>query len=149
MGLMRRLWPGRGVIRLGGRVSCHPAGPPSCLSPQVGVELKQTGCDVSTVEADRLRDTRQYQLAAQAYAALPERAPQRADLRVQHANMLKESGRLDEAASAYRAVLTQTPHDADIYLQLGHALKLQNQRDAAIDAYRQAAELDPGKPESL
>jgi FkbM family methyltransferase len=106
----------------------------------------QAASPVSTEKADRLRDARQYEWAAEAYRAILERAPLRTDIRVQHGNMLKDSGRLDEAEAAYRAALAQAPDDADIYLQLGHALKLQRRRSVAIEAYRRAAELAPFAP---
>jgi tetratricopeptide (TPR) repeat protein len=94
----------------------------------------QAASAVSTEEADRLRDARQYERAAEAYRAALERAPLRTDIRVQHGNMLKDSGRLDEAEAGYRAALALAPDDAEIHLQLGHALKLQGRRSGAIDA---------------
>lgn len=94
-------------------------------------------------DADRLRDTRQYAAAAEAYAAVLAIVPQRTDIRVQYANMLKDSGRVAEAEAAYRQALTDAPDDADIRLQLGHALKLQGKRGEAIAAYRHSAALRP------
>lgn len=94
--------------------------------------------------ADRLRDTKAFAAAAEAYAAALEVAPDRTGLRVQLGNMLKDSGRPDQAAEAYRRALSENPDDADIHLQLGHALKLQAKRSEARDAYRNATRCPGG-----
>ena len=48
-------------------------------------------------KADRLRDARRYQEAAETYRQLLEQEPSRTDIRVQYGNMLKDVGRLAEA----------------------------------------------------
>jgi O-antigen biosynthesis protein len=100
-------------------------------------------------EADRLRDSRQYAAAAEAYAAALAIAPQRTDIRIQYGNMLKDAGRPAEAEAIYRHALAATSDDPDIHLQLGHALKLQGKRNEALAAYRRAATLRPDNVDAL
>jgi GT2 family glycosyltransferase/tetratricopeptide (TPR) repeat protein len=99
--------------------------------------------------ADRLRDSKQYAAAAEAYAAALAIAPQRTDLRVQYGNMLKDAGRSAEAEAAYRHALAESPDDPDTHLQVGHALKLQGKRNEAIAAYRRSAGLRPDNLDAL
>lgn len=114
-------------------------------------QKEDCGSDAAVLigEADRLRDARRYQQAAETYRRALERAPLRTDIRVQFGNMLKDSGQLAEAEAAYRDAVAQAPDDADVNLQLGHVLKLQGHRSAAIDAYRRAAKLAPGELEPI
>jgi O-antigen biosynthesis protein len=100
-------------------------------------------------KADRLRDARRYQEAAEAYRQLLEQEPSRTDIRVQYGNMLKDVGRLAEAEESYRAALIEAPNSSDTHLQLGHVLKLQGRHVAAIDAYRKALELAPHATDSI
>ena len=113
---------------------------PAANNPELEAQIR---------EGDRLRDTRQYAAASEAYAAVLAIAPQRTDIRIQHGNMLKDSGRPAEAEIAYRHALAATPDDPDIQLQLGHALKLQGKRNEAVASYRRAAALRPDNIDAL
>ncbi|MBV8493546.1 MAG: tetratricopeptide repeat protein, partial [Alphaproteobacteria bacterium] len=100
-------------------------------------------------DADRLRDSRHYAAAAEAYGAALALMPERTDIRVQYANMLKDSGRFAEAEAAYRQALAEMPDDTDAHLQLGHALKLQGKRAEALASYRRSAALQPDNTDAL
>ena len=115
----------------------------------IGPAVNNPECDAQIREGDRLRDTRQYAAAAEAYAAALAIAPQRTDIRIQYGNMLKDSGRPAEAETAYRHALAATPDDPDIHLQLGRALKLRGKRNEAVAAYRRAATLRPDNIDAL
>src|SRR5215472_3916849 len=82
--------------------------------------------------ADRARNLRQWEHAAQLYRDVLKRNPRRPGIWVQYGHALKESGKLRDpeklaqAESAYRRAISLNPSEADSYLQLGHALKLQS-----------------------
>ena len=101
------------------------------------------GADEHIARGDRLRDSRRYQEAAEAYGEALRLLPRRTDIRIQQGNMLKDAGRLAEAEDVYRSALASAAENAEIYLQLGHVFKLQGRREAALAAYRRAADLDP------
>lgn len=115
----------------------------------IGRAAKTADCQAQIREGNRLRDSRQYAAAAEAYAAALTLAPERTDIRVQYANMLKDAGRPAEAEAVYRQALTEAPADSDTHLQLGHALKLQGRHNEAVAAYRRAATLRPDNTEAL
>jgi len=121
----------------------------SCDRRLISPGANSPDCEAQIREADRLRDSRQYAAAAEAYAAALAIAPLRTEIRVQYGNMLKDSGRIVEAEAAYRHALSEKPDDADLHLQLGHALKLQGKRNDAIASYRRAATLRPDNVEAL
>ncbi|MBV9967980.1 MAG: hypothetical protein JO008_20075 [Alphaproteobacteria bacterium] len=54
-------------------------------------------------DADRLRDSRHYAAAAEAYGAALALMPERTDIRVQYANMLKDSGPICRGRSGVSA----------------------------------------------
>ena len=115
----------------------------------IGRAAKTADCQAQIREGNRLRDSRQYAAAAEAYAAVLTLAPERTDIRVQYANMLKDARRPAEAEAIYRQALAEAPADSDIHLQLGHALKLQGRHNEAVAAYRQTAALRPDNAEAL
>jgi glycosyltransferase involved in cell wall biosynthesis len=94
--------------------------------------------------ADRARDARQWQLAAQLYREALDRDPWNPPIWVQYGHALKESGalrdpdKLAQAELAYRRALSLDPRGADTYLQLGHVLKLQGKSEEARGAYLRA-----------
>lgn len=102
-----------------------------------------------TREANRLRDTQDFLLAAETYEQAIELAPWRTDLIVQSGNMYKDGGLLADAVTAYRKALQDSPDDADIHMQLGHAFKLMGRRPAAMTCYRKALALAPGYEPAL
>jgi glycosyltransferase involved in cell wall biosynthesis len=99
--------------------------------------------------ADRARDTRAWETAAELYAQGLEADPERAGIWVQYGHALKESGRLKDAEAAYRRSLALKPEIADTHLQLGHALKLAGRMQAAARAYVAAVELAPESADAL
>jgi glycosyltransferase involved in cell wall biosynthesis/Tfp pilus assembly protein PilF len=99
--------------------------------------------------ADRARDERQWELAAQRYRRALDRNPGDVGIWVQYGHALKESGelrdpdKLAKAEVAYRRALSLDPGAADTHLQLGHVLKLQGRTEKARSAYLRAFVLDP------
>src|SRR5271156_5099810 len=105
--------------------------------------------------ADRARDARQWELAAQLYRQALDRHPDNQPIWVQYGHALKESGelrdpdKLAQAELAYRRALLLDRGAADTYLQLGHVLKLQGKTEEARAAYLCAFALDPAMPYPL
>ena len=99
--------------------------------------------------ADRARDARQWERAAQLYRKALERNRRNPPIWVQYGHALKESGerrdpdKLAQAETAYRRALSLDPGAADTYLQLGHVLKLQCRIEEARAVYLRALALDP------
>src|SRR5438067_13625019 len=126
------------AITTGARAACC-GGSSSRATARVSCDRPRRKNQAQIREGNRLRDSRQYAAAAEAYAAVLTLAPERTDIRVQYANMLKDARRPAEAEAIYRQALAEAPADSDIHLQLGHALKLQGRHNEAVAAYRQAA----------
>src|SRR5207253_757076 len=82
-------------------------------------------------------------IAAEAYAAVVELAPELAPIWVQYGHMLKEAGKREQAQKAYEKALEIEPENADTHLQLGHLHKLMEDKPAAVEMYRRALEIDP------
>ena len=93
--------------------------------------------------ADRAREMRQWDVAAQLYGQALDRNPCNPPIWVQYGHALKEAGRVEAGEAAYRRAITYDPRGADPHLQLGHVLKLQGKREDAQRAYLQALMLDP------
>jgi glycosyltransferase involved in cell wall biosynthesis len=99
--------------------------------------------------ADRARDAREWERAAQLYRKALERNRRNPPIWVQYGHALKESGerrdpdKLAQAETAYRRALSLDPGAADPHLQLGHVLKLQGKTSEAEAAYLRAFALDP------
>jgi GT2 family glycosyltransferase len=99
--------------------------------------------------ADRARDARQWEIAAQLYKEALDRDPRNPPIWVQYGHALKEwgelrePGKLAQAETAYRRALSLNPAVADTFLQLGHILKLQGKTEEAQAAYLRAFALDP------
>jgi GT2 family glycosyltransferase len=116
--------------------------------------LRRRKPDVVTL-ADRARDARRWELAAQFYRKALDRDPRNAPIWVQYGHALKESGelrvpdKLVQAELAYRRALSLDPGMADTYLQLGHVLKLQGETEEAQAAYLRAFALDRSMPYTL
>jgi tetratricopeptide (TPR) repeat protein len=99
--------------------------------------------------ADRARDARQWDIAAELYRKALDRNPNNPPIWVQYGHALKESGNLAEAESAYRAAIARDPGAAEPHLQLGHVLKMCNRRGEAQTAYLQALALQRSRSEPL
>ena len=85
--------------------------------------------------ADRARDARHWEVAADLYRMALDRNPNNPPIWVQYGHALKESGRLAEAEDAYRAGIARDASAADPHLQLGHLLQLQGKQEEAERAY--------------
>jgi glycosyltransferase involved in cell wall biosynthesis len=112
--------------------------------PRVGLLRRKP--DFITL-ADRARDARQWERAAQFYRKALDRNPRNPPIWVQYGHALKEAGelrdpdKLAQAEMAYRRAISLDPGVADFYVQLGHALKLQGKREDALSTYLQAIAL--------
>jgi glycosyltransferase involved in cell wall biosynthesis len=105
--------------------------------------------------ADRARNARQWERAAELYRKALDQNPRLPGIWVQYGHALKESGKLRDpdklaqAETAYRRAISIDPTAADSYLQLGHALKLQGKTEDAQAANLRAFVLDPSMPYPL
>jgi tetratricopeptide (TPR) repeat protein/glycosyltransferase involved in cell wall biosynthesis len=99
--------------------------------------------------ADRARDERQWELAADLYRMALDRNPNNSPIWVQYGHALKEAGHLPEAESAYRVAIAHNAAAAEPYLQLGHVLKMRGRHGEAQMAYLQALALQPSMTEPL
>jgi hypothetical protein len=105
--------------------------------------------------ADRARDAREWELAAQFYRKAIDQNPRNPPIWVQYGHVLKEAGELRDpdklagAEIAYRTALSLDPGAADPYLHLGHVLKLRGKRNEAEASYLRAFALDPAMPYPL
>ncbi len=110
---------------------------------EVEPSAKQQEIDSLLKRADEARDDKLWTIAAEAYAAVVELAPELAAIWVQYGHMLKETGKREQAQKAYEKALEIEPENADTHLQLGHLLKLMENKLAAVEMYRRALEIDP------
>jgi tetratricopeptide (TPR) repeat protein len=99
--------------------------------------------------ADRARDGREWEVAAELYRKALDRNPNDTAIWVQYGHALKESGNLAEAESAYRGAIARDAGTAEPHLQLGHLLKMCGRREEAQTAYLQALALQPSMTEPL
>jgi len=104
---------------------------------------KKQEIDSLLKRADEARDDKLWTIAAEAYAAVVELAPELAPIWVQYGHMLKEAGKREQAQKAYETALELEPTNADTHLQLGHLLKLMENKPGAVQMYRRALEIDP------
>jgi len=96
--------------------------------------------------ADSLRDSRQFEDAAMAYARAYGLRPDRADLCLQMANMLTNLGEFALAENAYHEALEKAPGDPLVLLHLGHMLEQSYRPAEAWVAYTDSAKLLPDHP---
>jgi tetratricopeptide (TPR) repeat protein len=94
-------------------------------------------------DADRLRDSRLWDAAAQLYKSYLDLRPQDAGIWVQLGHCQKEACLFDEADVSYRRAAMLTPDNADIWLQIGHLRKLQGRITEAVANYAKALTKDP------
>ena len=113
------------------------------------LQLRWRGARPSVIAlADRARDAKRWDLAAQCYQRALRRNPDNPPIWVQYGHVLKESGHLAKAEEAYRTAIAYDQKGADAHLQLGHVLKLQGRADEAEAAYLTALTLDPSLNEA-
>jgi tetratricopeptide (TPR) repeat protein len=104
--------------------------------------------DTLREEADRLRDSRAFAAAAEAYGRYLSLRPADRGIKVQRGHCLKESGEVEAALALYREAEAEDPSDPDIHLQIGHALKLLGRRAEAAEAYGRSLLADPAGAEA-
>jgi glycosyltransferase involved in cell wall biosynthesis len=115
----------------------------SPVDPSRETTANMAEIDALLRRADEARDDKLWTIAAEAYSAVLELAPERAPIWVQYGHMLKEAGKRDEALGAYEKALEFEPGNADTHLQLGHLFKLLENKTRAVEMYRRALEIDP------
>ncbi len=92
---------------------------------------------------DRLRDTRYWAEAAEAYGQHLADHPNDFAIWVQRGNCLKDVGDYSGALMAYSQAIRLEPGDADVYLQMGHLAKLGGNIEDARSYYLHSFSLDP------
>jgi len=100
---------------------------------------------LSRNRGDAARDSKNWAVAEQEYAAHLATAPGDQPIWVQYGHCLKEQGKRVEAETAYRRAIELAPEDADAHLQLGHVLKLLDRKEDAQQAYLASVGLKPTK----
>lgn len=96
--------------------------------------------------ADRLRDQRLWDAAAEAYATYLEAEPADWRAMVQRGHAVKEAGDTAGALALYRAAEAIAPDVADTKVQIGGALKRLGDPAGAFAAFADALALDPQNP---
>ncbi|MES2713171.1 MAG: tetratricopeptide repeat protein, partial [Pseudomonadota bacterium] len=96
--------------------------------------------------ADRLRDQRLWDAAAEAYATYLDAAPDDWRAMVQRGHAVKEAGDTAGALALYRAAEALAPDVADTKVQIGGALKRLGDPAGAFAAFADALALDPQNP---
>lgn len=95
------------------------------------------------MEADALRDEKDWLGAALKYRQIVDSFPTEVAAAIQLGHAYKELGRYAEAAQAYEAARDVTPTDDDLHLQIGHLHKVMGRLPAAAASYHKALELNP------
>jgi tetratricopeptide (TPR) repeat protein len=94
-------------------------------------------------DADRLRDARLWDAAAQIYKSYLELRPRGAGIWVQLGHCQKEAGLLEAADASYGRAAALAPENADVWLQIGHLRKRQGRLPEAAAHYAKALAKDP------
>jgi len=95
------------------------------------------------------RDLRAWPVAAEAYAAVLEKAPELVHIWIQRGHALKESGNLAAACICYERARDLHPESSDPHLHLGHAAKLRGNLPAATRHYLDAARGAPPATDAI
>lgn len=107
-------------------------------------------------DADKARDSKQWDIAAEKYASVLAVTPAEGEIWVQYGNVSKERSDFAEAEKAYLAAemlfKTQLPKStkdlADVYLQFGHLRKRQARIQEATDFYLKSLDHYPDRPDA-
>jgi len=102
--------------------------------------------DLLLAHADRLRDQRLWEAAAEAYGAYLDAVPDDWRAMVQRGHAVKEAGDTAGALVLYRAAEALAPDVADTKVQIGGALKRLGDLAGAFAAYADALAIDPLDP---
>ena len=108
--------------------------------------LNEDAPEALLTRADRLRDQRLWDAAAEAYATYLEAEPADWRAMVQRGHAVKEAGDTAGALALYRAADAIAPDVADTKVQIGGALKRLGDPAGAFAAYADALALDPQNP---
>ncbi len=92
-----------------------------------------------------LVDLGQYNLAAQAFAEIPDNAPEALMSEIGRAGALAKDGRKDEAIDVLRALTSKQPDAVSAFQELGDELRYSEQYEEAVAAYSTALELLHGQ----
>jgi len=96
--------------------------------------------------AQLLKDTRQFEAAAEQYQFLLRYQPDNADLHNNYGNVLMDQHRLDEAIAEYNLALRFNPKLSSAYHNIGLCLSQQKNFQGAIDEFQRALDLNPEEP---
>jgi Tfp pilus assembly protein PilF len=93
-----------------------------------------------------LKQTRQFEAAAEQYRFLLQYQPENADLHNNYGNVLMDQHRLDEAIAEYNLALRYNPELSSAHYNIGLCLWQQKKFGGAIEEFHRALELNPGEP---
>jgi Tfp pilus assembly protein PilF len=93
-----------------------------------------------------LKQTRQFDAAAEQYQFLLQYQPENADLHNNYGNVLMDQHRLDEAIAEYNLALRYNPELSSAHHNIGLCLWQQKKFDGAIEEFHRASELNPVEP---
>ncbi len=109
-------------------------------------EVSAPTSEALLARADRLRDQRLWDAAAEAYATYLDAEPDDWRAMVQRGHAVKEAGDTAGALVLYRAAEAIAPDVADTKVQIGGALKRLGDPAGAFAAFADALALDPQNP---
>ena len=93
--------------------------------------------------ADRARDNKNWEYAADLYSEAVKLRPYKSDIFVQIGNVSKEAKQFSRSKQSYMTAIRIDPNNADAHLQLGHLFKVMGDLKAAERSYLRGQELDP------
>lgn len=103
---------------------------------------EQVEWDRRVADADRARDTGQFEKAAKLFCYALELRDDRG-IHIQAGHMFKEAGFYDNARTHYDIAYSRDPDDPEISFQLGHFYKLLEQYEDALFYYKAALTFAP------
>jgi tetratricopeptide (TPR) repeat protein len=93
-----------------------------------------------------LKQTRQFDAAAEQYHFLLRYQPENPDLHNNYGNVLMDQHRLDEAIAEYNLALRYNPELSSAHHNIGLCLSQQKKFDGAIEEFHRALNLNPAEP---
>jgi tetratricopeptide (TPR) repeat protein len=110
---------------------------------RLAVHLDSGLTDAQLLVAQILDAGQQYEVAIEAYDAIPDDAPEALNAQVGKAEVLSEAGKPDEGIAAMRETLAQFPDALEIHTALGDMLRRESRFEEAASAYDGAVALLP------
>jgi tetratricopeptide (TPR) repeat protein len=110
---------------------------------QLAAYLRPDNAETLLLIGDVLTAQSQFQLALEAYDAVPAADPLALDAKMGRALNLRRNGKLEEAADTLRAALEIRSDAISLWQSLGDVLRQNNQPEQAIEAYSTAIDLLP------